>query len=449
MQFSTSSFNLLPARLFTNDYFCSMKILMLIITALALLPLPVMSQTTLRVLFLGNSYTAANNLPGMVADVAASAGETVVYDSNTPGGFTLQGHSGDAGSLLKIAAGGWDYVVLQEQSQLPSFPASQVNTQMFPFAQKLDSLILVSNPCAETVFYMTWGRKNGDASNCPNWPPVCTYAGMDSLLRMRYMMMATDNQAIVSPAGAVWRYLRSKHPQIELYEADESHPSVAGTYAVACSFFTTLFRKDPTLITFSSTLQTGDASLIRDAVKAVVFDSLSYWLIGTYEPKADFSFSQSLDTVSFTNQSLYASGYDWDFGDGKTDTTANPVHVYTQNGTYTVLLKADHCGLEDTISKTVQVVSIGLNPGVPVPMLKIFPNPAADLITLQLPEEFAGKKASILIYSQNGQLVKSEILPECILQCSISVSGLPAGLWMASIATDHNTPIRGFFVKKP
>lgn len=444
-----SSFNLITDRLFTKVYFCSMKKLTLILIALALAPLMATGQSTLRVLFLGNSYTAANDLPGMVSDVANSTGDTVIYDSNTPGGFTLQGHSGDAGSLSKIAAGGWDYVVLQEQSQLPSFPASQVNTQMFPFAQQLDSLILVSNPCAETVFYMTWGRKNGDASNCPNWPPVCTYAGMDSLLRMRYMMMATDNQAIVSPAGAVWRYLRSKHPQIELYEADESHPSVAGTYAVACSFFTTLFRKDPTLITFSSTLQTGDASLIRDAVKAVVFDSLSYWLIGTYEPKADFSFSQSLDTVSFTNQSLYASGYHWDFGDGKTDTTANPVHVYTQNGTYTVLLKADHCGMEDTISNTVQVVSIGLEPLKRMPELMLFPNPANDLITLLLPEELLENTSRVFISAPNGQLVLEEDIPGGVAQYSFTVACLPAGLWVVSIVSDHAIPIRGVFVKKP
>ncbi len=449
MQMLMITINLTTRQMFMNFYFCRMKKRILMLIASSLILLPVLCQPTLRVLFLGNSYTAANDLPGMVADVASSAGDSVIYDSNTPGGFTLQGHSGDAGSLSKIAAGGWDYVVLQEQSQLPSFPASQVNTQMFPFAKQLDSLILLSNPCAETVFYMTWGRKNGDASNCANWPPVCTYAGMDSLLRMRYMQMAASNKAIVSPVGAVWRYLRNTQPQIELYEADESHPSEAGTYAAACSFYSTLFRKDPTQITFSGTLPHNDALLIRNAVKAVAFDSLSYWFVGTYEPAAAFSFSQSVDTVFFTNQSLNASGYLWDFGDGTSDTTTHPVHVYAQNGTYQVLLKASHCGLQDTDTATVQVVSIGIEPKASHQTLKLFPNPAADLITLQLPDEFAGNKNTILIYTPDGQLVRREIVPEGMRQLSISVSGLPAGLWIVSVVSDHGNPIRGFFLKKP
>ncbi len=143
------------------------------------------AQTTKRVLFLGNSYTNVNNLPQMLADVASSVGDVVTFDSNTPGGYTLQGHSTNASSLSKIAIGNWDYVVLQEQSQLPSFSNTQVANSVFPYAHYLDSLINAQNPCAETAFYMTWGRKNGDASNCTSWPPVCTYAGMDSLLSLR------------------------------------------------------------------------------------------------------------------------------------------------------------------------------------------------------------------------------------------------------------------------
>lgn len=54
------------------------------------------AQTTQRVLFLGNSYTAANNLPQLFASVAASAGDAAVVDANTPGGYTLQGQIGRA-----------------------------------------------------------------------------------------------------------------------------------------------------------------------------------------------------------------------------------------------------------------------------------------------------------------------------------------------------------------
>ena len=172
-----------------------------------------------RVLFIGNSYTAVNNLPQLTADCALSigfAGMPVEVASSTPGGTTFQMHTTNATSQSLINQGNWDYVVLQEQSQLPSFPDGQVAAECFPFAAQLNDQILTVDSCTETVFYMTWGRQNGDASNCASWPPVCTYEGMDSLLNLRYRQMAIDNHAILSPVGALWKYIRTTYPEINL-----------------------------------------------------------------------------------------------------------------------------------------------------------------------------------------------------------------------------------------
>lgn len=256
----------------------------LLFSFLFLLAAPSFAGDTARVLFIGNSYTYVNDLPQLLTYVAASAGDVVITDVNAIGGATFQMHTTNPTTLAKIAQGNWDYVVLQEQSQIPSFPDAQIELDMYPYAKKLDSLVRAASPCAETIFYMTWGRKNGDASNCANFPPVCTYSGMDSLLRLRYQIMADTNDAIVSPVGAVWRNLRNNALAIELYDADESHPSLAGSYAAACTFYTTIFRKDPTNITDNVGVPAPNGVFIRAAVKEVVFDSLAYWKIGTYTP---------------------------------------------------------------------------------------------------------------------------------------------------------------------
>ena len=151
---------------------------------------------------------------------ASSLGDSVYYDSNTPGGYTFQGHSTNATSLSKIAFGNWDYVFLQEQSQIPSFPPSQVATDCFPYASILVDSILSSNPCAEPVFFMTWGRENGDQSNCANYPPLCTYDGMQARLRESYLQLSIDNNCTVSPVGAAWKYVRDQYPSIGLYTTD-------------------------------------------------------------------------------------------------------------------------------------------------------------------------------------------------------------------------------------
>ena len=127
------------------------------------------AQQARNVLFIGNSYTQVNNLPAMVAAIAESMGDRMTYQSNTPGGCTFSQHCTNQ-SMQLIRSGEWDAVVLQEQSQLPSFPQSQVETEVFPYAKRLVDSIYANNPCCEPMFYMTWGRKNGDGQNAAEFP---------------------------------------------------------------------------------------------------------------------------------------------------------------------------------------------------------------------------------------------------------------------------------------
>jgi hypothetical protein len=386
-----------------------------------------------RALFLGNSYTAVNNLPQLVADMAASTGDTLIFDSNTPGGYTLEGHFTNTTSLSKIMAGNWDYVVLQEQSQRPSFPISQVEAEVFPYARGLDSIINQYNVCAETVFYMTWGRKNGDAANCASWPPVCTYAGMDSLLNLRYRMMADSNDALLSPVGAVWKYIRQNFPLIELYQSDESHPSLAGSYAAACSFYTTFFRKDPALITFNSGLPAGDAANIRSAARAVVYDSLIYWHVGEYDPLAGFTYSVSgMNEITFVNTSANAATWYWSFGDGDTSTAANPVHTYPSAGPFTVTLIAEECSRQDSITQTVNVTAVISSPDNDKLPFTIYPNPASNQFTLLLNIQGGLSKCQVTIYSSVG----NEVYRSACLETSQQTikTNLSSGIYFVRLA---------------
>ncbi|MFM7080082.1 MAG: PKD domain-containing protein [Bacteroidota bacterium] len=380
------------------------------------------AQAKKKVLFLGNSYTAYNNLPQLVADVALSAGDTVVFSSNTPGGYTLQGHSTNATSLSLLAAGDLDHVVLQEQSQLPSFPQGQVATSCFPFARALDSIAQSLNPCVKSVFYMTWGRKNGDASNCATWPPVCTYSGMDSLLRLRYMQMAVDNDAMVSPVGAIWRYIRSTYPSIELYQTDESHPSLAGSYAAACAFYTVFFRKSPNLIATNAGLDPLVASQIRQASHLVAFDSLATWLVDAYDANAAFIFSSNGLTATFQNNSNFAVDYNWDFGDGSTSTQVTPTHVYANPGTYQVALQSNNCFSSDTYTQMISILNTGLPEGSS--SVVVYPNPVSDELN---------------VVGMNGNEVTIRFLDGRVAMVSpmigskVNVQGLPSGAYVLQV----------------
>ena len=231
---------------------------------------------TKKVLFIGNSYTSVNDLPGLTQKVARSMGDELTYESNTPGGCRFEQHCTNQ-SMALIQQGIWDVVVLQEQSQLPSFPEWQVEQECFPYATRLVEAAYAANPNVEPMFYMTWGHKNGDPGNASEYPPLGTYEGMDSLLYERYMQMGRDNNASVCPVGRVWRNIRRNHREIELYANDGSHPTMAGSYAAACAFYTMIFHRNPSEIRYSADLDETTAQIIRNTVKEVVYDSLSFW----------------------------------------------------------------------------------------------------------------------------------------------------------------------------
>lgn len=250
----------------------------LLIAATALLAMAATAQEPKKVLFIGNSYTEVNNLPQLVQKVSESAGSRVEYRSNTPGGCTFEQHCTNQ-SMSLIQEGGWDVVVLQEQSQLPSFPWSQVNRECLPYAARLADSVYAHNPEGEVMYYMTWGRQNGDQQNAIYFDSLGTYEGMDDLLYARYLYMARENDASVCPVGRVWRYLRTNHEEIELYSGDGSHPSMLGSYAGACAFYTMIFHESPERITYiPEGVDERDARTIRNAVDTVVWQDLSFWL---------------------------------------------------------------------------------------------------------------------------------------------------------------------------
>ena len=284
-----------------------------------------------RVLFVGNSYTAVNDLPAMVSSIAGMMGENMTYETSAPGGCTFQGHLTQ--SAQYIQQGGWDVVVLQEQSQLPSFPYNQFMNESYPYAQQLCQMIRQYNPEARIVFYMTWGRKYGDSQNAQFYPVLGTYEGMDSLLRARYMQMAQDNHAQVSPVGAVWHHIRDHYPQIELYQSDESHPSLYGTYAAACCFYTVLYHKDPMEIQYTPEIDAQYADLIRQSAKAVAYDSLNTWLFIEEPDTTQTSDTVGVEYFTIPDITLYPNPtQEWLFVETTTPNEIDNIRIFTVEG---------------------------------------------------------------------------------------------------------------------
>lgn len=374
----------------------------------------------------------------MVENMASSTGDILIYDSHTPGGYRFLNHAADPSTISKINSNNWDYVVLQAQSQETSLSEAQMQTEVYPYAQSLSNDIRANNPCSQPMFYMTWGRENGDASNCASLPWVCTYEGMDDAIRATYLLMARTNEAELAPAGAVWRYIRENHPAVALYSGDGSHPSLVGSYAVACAFYTMIYKNDPTTIAWNSTLTQSEANLIKMVAKTVVFDKISNWDF-TERPVADFTEVINGAEIAFTNTSSSFDTISWDFGDSNTSTATNPVHTYTTSGLYTVSQTITQCGNSDTKTKNFEITILGaerieLNP------LIIYPNPTSGSLNLRFGKAHAAINIDISDISGKSVFTTSAANT---FDLNLDTSAFSQGIYLLSIIADNQ-----FYVKK-
>ena len=332
------------------------------IVTLLLIPIFSVAQTY-DVLFIGNSYIYYNDLPIMLDNLANSLGDDINFEQSTPGGETLEGHSTSPLTINKINQSNWDYVILQGQSQRSALSPAYVSTNVTPFAQQLVNLIESNSSCSEPLFFMTWGRKNGDQSYCAFYPPVCTFDGMQSRLRDSYLNYGFNNSAAISPVGIAWERVMNQNSNINLYRSDNSHPSERGTYLTACTFYATIFKKSPIGASFKpSGMNQSTATFLQTIAHKVVLDSLATWNIFN----ADFNYTivnTASPTIYFNNLSSNYENLIWSFGDGTTSTTNNPTHQYSSPGNYTVTLTiyTNSGCLIDSVSQNIDIIFTNVN----------------------------------------------------------------------------------------
>jgi hypothetical protein len=199
-----------------------------------------------RILFVGNSFTARNNLPGLLKGLAGARGIDLGHKLISAGGASLRQHLNAGAALEAIATGGFDAVVLQEQSTLPIKSPARFRES----ARDFDAAIKQAG--ARTVLYQTWARRNA-----PETQKALTDA---------YAGSAVELGATLVPVGTVWERFLADHDQPVLHDADNSHPAVAGSYLAACVFLIALLAEDPVGIDVPvKGLAADTAALLRQA----------------------------------------------------------------------------------------------------------------------------------------------------------------------------------------
>jgi hypothetical protein len=201
-----------------------------------------------RVLFIGNSFTARNDVPGLVGAMASARGYRMTSKLLSIGGASLKQHFNKGLALASIASGEFDTVVLQEQSTLPVKNAARMHENVRLF----DGPIRAAG--ARMVLYLTWARRHSPESQ--------------AAITEAYASIGRELGATVVPVGLAWERVLGEHPGIVLHDKDQSHPNLAGSYLAACVFFAVLFGEDPVGAPAPEKLDAGEAAVLQRAAWA-------------------------------------------------------------------------------------------------------------------------------------------------------------------------------------
>jgi hypothetical protein len=177
---------------------------------------------SLRVLFVGNSLTATNDLPAYVAGLADASGRKLEYRTIAVGGYNLEDHWNLGEARRALATRSWDVVVMQQGPS--ALPESQIDLRTWATRFADEARSKGTRPALLTV-----------------WPESYRQDELSEVIRS-YRRAASAAGAELLPGGVAWQQAWRCNRRTGLYGEDGFHPSPLGTYAAALVVYGRLYR---------------------------------------------------------------------------------------------------------------------------------------------------------------------------------------------------------------
>ncbi|MGB0917283.1 MAG: PKD domain-containing protein, partial [Flavobacteriales bacterium] len=182
----------------------------------------------------------------------------------------------------------------------------------------------------------------------------------------------------------------------------------------------------------------------------VNWDCPQLGLTASFITNTDTVVLSGLGTVEISNTSLNAEEYSWDFGDGTAlDPTVNPIHVYSNEGTYTIILTAINYNCTTNVSQTIVVVpfGVGIEEAFSEEQLSVYPNPNTGLFTVEVeldePSEISIDLNNVLgqrVYQQNAD-------QRNYWRKEFDLSSYVKGVYLLSVSTDKGVLRRRIIIE--
>lgn len=162
--------------------------------------------------------------------------------------------------------------------------------------------------------------------------------------------------------------------------------------------------------------------------------SIEYQVDTTAEATVEANFAILIDCleIEINDNSVNATMWNWDFGDGYTSTAENPMHTFAEGGDYTVTLIASNSSTSDTISEIYNIIDCDTTSSVQMYDMdfELYPNPTSGQISISI----AAANTSVYISSILGEQIYLKGLNQGLN--SIDLNNLSTGIYFVSILNE-------------
>lgn len=236
------------------------------------------AQESCEVLLIGSSYFNGNNLANLIKNLADSSNIPIYIEMHGQNGLYLADHAGSPSTEAKINEREWDYVVLQGVGVLVAYPDHFTHHPVYPALVTLRDKIAAN--CEETrmIFCMPWAFEDG-MTWYQNWTD--TYEDMQWHIYDTTLQWSDEIVFEIAPVGWAWYAVLEayNYPLHYLHLSDWNHPSLRGSYLMACVIYSTIFQQTTVGIPYNPGIPQDEVDFYQMVASDTVLNNLELWNI--------------------------------------------------------------------------------------------------------------------------------------------------------------------------
>jgi len=332
---------------------------------------------TLKILFIGSSYFNFNDLPGVFEELVQTSGKNIFVDHYGKNGLFLSDHANNLGTGAKINEQEWDFVILQGVGRNMAYPEYFTDHPVYPALVTLKEKIQKNCEQTKIIYCMPWAFEDG-MTWYPGW--YDTYEDMQLKIYDTTLNYSKEIDFTIAPVGWAW-YLVLKeqgYPLHYLHTSDWNHPSLRGSYLMACVIYSTIYIEPSINISYNASLNEDESKYFQKVSSDIVLNNLSLWNIEEYnensppcnpeKPSGPTSIRRNVayifnsSTIDVDSDDVF---YLFDWGDGNYSSWIGPYgsgevvnanHSWAEIREYSIRVKAkDVYGAQSEWSEALQI----------------------------------------------------------------------------------------------